>query len=67
MKKKKKELPEVVMKQWEARQMLGVCYSTMWKMVRAGDVPTVKIGERLYILREPFMKLFNDPERRRRA
>jgi hypothetical protein len=55
----KKRIETATIKKAEASKVLGVNPATMWKMMRRGDVPTVQVGDRLYILRKPFMKLFD--------
>jgi hypothetical protein len=61
---KKKTMTSPVMTLIEARQILGndkVSYTTIWKWARDGDLPTVKIGKRRFILREPFLALLKPP------
>jgi hypothetical protein len=55
--KKKTQTPKT-MKLTEGQRVLDVSYGTIWKMARRGDIPTVEIGGRLFILRQPFMALF---------
>ena len=54
---KKKIDERLIMRPAEAKAMLGLCSQTIWKMCRRGDLPTIKVGERLYILRQPFLKM----------
>jgi hypothetical protein len=58
---KKKTQKPVIMKLTEAQRVLGVSYGTIWKLARRGDIPTVEIGNRLFVLREPFLALFKQP------
>jgi predicted site-specific integrase-resolvase len=44
----------------ETRRVFGddkVSYTTVWKWVRDGDLPSVRIGKRRFVLREPFMAM----------
>ena len=44
----------------ETRRVIGndkVSYATVWKWARDGDLPTVKIGKKTFVLREPFMAM----------
>ena len=47
----------LIMRPAELKPILGLHSSTIWKMCRRGDLPTVKVGDRLYVLRRPFLKM----------
>jgi len=52
----------------ETRRVLGddkVSYATVWKWARDGNLPTVKIGKKVFVLREPFLAMLKGqpPER----
>jgi excisionase family DNA binding protein len=48
----------------ETAAVLGVSYPTAHKWAHDGYLPTVKIGPKTFVLREPFMRLLADPGRR---
>ena len=54
----KKEVKPLIMKPAEAQRLLGLSQHTIWKMCRRGDLPVIEVGERVFILREPFLKMF---------
>jgi predicted site-specific integrase-resolvase len=63
---KKTELtPPALMTLREAHAALPkVSYVTIWKWARNGDLPSITIAGKRFILRRQFMKLFTDPDRR---
>ena len=42
-------MPEPLLSQKAAADRLGVCRTTIWKMVKAGQIPTILIGKRRLI------------------
>ena len=42
-------MKEPLLSQKAAADRLGVCRTTIWKMVKAGQIPTVLIGKRRLI------------------
>ena len=56
----KRNVTSPVMTLKEAHRVIdaGVTYVTFWRWAKRGDLPTVTIGGKRFILREPFMKLF---------
>jgi predicted site-specific integrase-resolvase len=36
----------------------GVSYQTFWRWAKRGELPTVRIGSKTFILREPFLAMF---------
>jgi excisionase family DNA binding protein len=41
----------------EAAKTLGVGRNQAYEAARRGDIPTLKIGKRILVLREPFKKM----------
>jgi hypothetical protein len=55
--KQKPSSPVMTLREGHQRFGKKVCYTTFWKWARDGDLPTVKIGKKTFVLREPFEKL----------
>ena len=47
----------------EAAELIGVCKPTMYEMVRAGKVRSVKVGKKILISRQSLMDLFQEQAR----
>jgi len=46
----------------EAAQLLGLCGLTVYKAAERGDIPTIRIGRRILVLREPFERMLQGEE-----
>ena len=47
----------------EAAELIGICKPTMYEMVRAGKVRSVKVGKKILISRQSLMDLFQEQAR----
>ena len=61
--KAKPTSPVMTLKQAH-RVIEGITYPTFWRWAKGGKLPTVTIAGKIFVLREPFMRLFEDPGRR---
>ncbi len=47
----------VVMSVEEAAEILGVSRNTAYEAVKRGEIPTMRIGRLIKVLRRPFMRM----------
>jgi hypothetical protein len=62
MTKRKAKSPLMTLR--EAHEHIGsVGYATVWRWAQRGELPTVKIARKTFVLREEFMKMLQPPSR----
>lgn len=41
----------------KAGEKLGICYAVALKAAKSGELPSIRIGKRFLVLREPLLKM----------
>ena len=52
-----RHVESVVMSVEEAAEILGVSRNTAYEAVKRGEIPTMRIGRLIKVLRRPFMRM----------
>lgn len=53
-------MEKLVYSMQEAAEVLGISKSYMYELARRGEVPTLKLGKRLVVPKEKFIKWINE-------
>jgi excisionase family DNA binding protein len=51
----------------EVAEVLGVSRGSAYKAAHSGELPTIKIGKRLLILRDQFERMLDEPIKKSKA
>jgi hypothetical protein len=63
--KKNDSPPDLMTLRKAHRALPKVSYGTVWKWAQLGHLPTIKIGPKVFVLREQFEKLFQQRSQNR--
>jgi excisionase family DNA binding protein len=63
---RKRRLEPETMSVPEAGELLGVGRGSAYKYARAGEIPVIRMGRRLLVLREQLEKMLYEPAKRTR-
>ena len=46
----------------ETAEVLGISRNSAYKAVAEGQIPSIRVGKRILVLRKPLIKMLEDPD-----